>query len=201
MQNLGSLDLKDASKLAAGNWRMSPCFVWRRADDLNDSDNWAIIYTHHRDSGLLDQSNAAVIHKALEPFTCGDDPDVLFERHTHWTMNWLDGFSIRVFDTAGRSTEAFAVYHRLAEQLEQYPVLDESHYSLLETEATFENLDLAAWRLKRHYALPCDWQSTVYEWLSQHRDTALENVDDHDGWPSEDELQVAFNALGYQLAL
>ena len=61
--------------------------------DLDDPDNWAIIYTHNRDSGLLDQSNADAIAEAMEPFTDGDDPDVVMESHDHWAVGHVDGFS------------------------------------------------------------------------------------------------------------
>ena len=67
MTRLGELDLKDAAKDAAGNWQDFKCFVWYRDRDLKKPEDWAVIYTHNRDSGLLDQSNAAVIAKAAPP--------------------------------------------------------------------------------------------------------------------------------------
>ena len=63
---LGTLDLDEAAKKAAGNWQHFDSFIWFRDRDLEDSENWSVIYTHHRDSTLLDQSNAAVIAEALE---------------------------------------------------------------------------------------------------------------------------------------
>ena len=95
--SFGELTVEEAAKEAAGNWRNFECFVWHRQSEIADPDNWAIMYTHHRDSGLLDQSNASVIEKTLEPFTIGDDPDVVFERHFHWAVGHIDGFSIRVY--------------------------------------------------------------------------------------------------------
>jgi len=65
---LATLDLEEAARKAAGNWQQFKCFVWFRAKELQDADQWAVIYTHNRDSGLLDQSNAAFIAKALQPF-------------------------------------------------------------------------------------------------------------------------------------
>src|SRR5258708_1182712 len=135
---------------------------------------WAIIYTHNRDSGLLDQSNAQVIAEALEPFTEGDDPDVVFESHTHWAAGYVDGFSIRVI-RGGQITEAFKVYHELAERMADYPILDEAAYSNREYEATLENIPLAAWRLKNQYEFPEGWEGEVYSWLANYRCTALDN--------------------------
>jgi len=103
---LGEMTLENAAQQAAGNWQKFQCFVWDRARDLDDSDQWAIVYTHHRDSGLLDQSNAAVILKAIKPFTEGDEPDVVFESHSHWAVGHVDGMSIRVYRD-GQITEAF----------------------------------------------------------------------------------------------
>lgn len=199
MTQLGELDLEDAARQAAGNWQKFDCFAWFRRSELKRPVNWAVIYTHHRDSGLLDQSNAAVINNALLPFSKGDDSDVVFESHTHWAVGHVDGFSIRVFKR-GRITKAFRTYHDLAVQMADYPVLDEGDYSERELNATFENVGEAAWRLKREFALPEDWQSEVHSWLSDHRDHALENRDDQGGWPGEDDLEAAFEALGYKRA-
>lgn len=194
MTQLGEMTLEDAAKEAAGNWQKFRCFVWWREREMKDAHEWAIIYTHNRDSGLLDQSNAAVIAKALAPFA---DKDVVFESHSHWAVGHVDGFSLRVF-RRGKITKAFRVYHELAEQMEAYPILDEADYSNREYEATFENIPLAAWRIKNRFKLPQDWESEVYSWLSDNRCSALENTDDQGGWPDEDDLEAAFVALGYE---
>ncbi len=199
MTKLGELDLEAAAKEAAGNWRDFNCFVWFRNKELEDADDWAVIYTHHRDSGLLDQSNASVIAKALEPFTEDDDPDVVFESHSHWAVGHIDGVSVRVFKN-GQVTEAFRTYHELAKRMAVYPILDECDYSERELEATLENILLAAWRVKDEFTLPEDWVIEVYDWLSQHRDHSVESVDDQGGWPDEYDLEAAFAGLGYQRA-
>ena len=199
MPRLGELELTDAAREAAGNWQDFDCFAWFRQRELKRPDDWAIFYTHNRDSGLLDQSNAAVIAKAMQPFAEGNDPDVVFESHHHWAVGHVDGFSLRVFKR-GRITKAFKVYHELAQQMADYPILDETDYSEREYQASYENIDLAAWNLKREFDLPSDWQSSVFEWLWQNRETALENTDDQGGWPDDDDLEAAFAALGFQRA-
>lgn len=196
---VGSLEVAEAASEMAGNWRKFQSFVWWRATDLADAGAWAILYTHNRDSGLLDQSNAAVISKKLEPFTDGDDPDVVSERHDHWAVGWVEGFSIRVFRD-GEITAAFRAYHELVERLEDYPVLDESEYSNREHDATLQNIELASWRLRRIFNLPHDWASEVFSWFWENNQSAVENVDDQGGWPDEDDLEQAFCALGYSRA-
>ena len=193
---LGEMELTAAATAAAGNWKHFECFAWHRGHDLKDADNWAIIYTHNRDSTLLDQSNATAIEEALEPFTEGDNPDVVPEHHDHWACGWIDGYSIRVY-RRGRITKAFRAYHELAARLADYPVLNEEDYSRREYEATMENLPDAAWRLKNEYELPDGWEEAVYSWLSDHDCAAIESHDDQGGYPSEDQLWAAFEALGY----
>lgn len=194
---LGTLDIDEAAQKAAGNWQRFNSFVWFRDRELDDADRWAIVYTHNRDSGLLDQSNASVIAKAMKPFAQTNDPDVVFESHSHWACGWISGFSIRVFDANGEITEAFRTYHELAQAMDDYAYLDEEDHSRREYEATLENIADAAWRLKRQFDLPEGWESDVYSWLSDHRPGEVENRDDQGGYPSEDALKAAFTALGY----
>jgi hypothetical protein len=193
---LGTLELDEAAKKAAGNWQNFRSFVWWRDRELADAEKWAIFYTSNRDSGLLDQSNAAYIAKALKPFIEGDDPDVVMESHHHWAVGHIDGFSVRVFKD-GEITEAFAKYHELAEAMDQYPILDESDYSERETTATVENIADAAWRLKNEFDLPEGWEYEVYSWLGEHRSGEVENVDDQGGYPSEEAMREAFAALAF----
>ena len=105
--------------------------------------------------------------------------------------------SIRVF-RRGRTTKAFRAYHKLAQRLAEYPVLDEADYSSREYKATLENLPDAAWRLKNEYDLPEGWPEAVYRWLSDHDSSAVESRDDQGGYPTEDQLRAAFDALGYE---
>jgi hypothetical protein len=191
------LTLEEAAKQAEGNWRNFDCFVWHRRSELDEPDNWAIVYTHHRDSGLLDQSNASVIERALEPFTIGDDSDMVFESHSHWAVGHVDGFSIRVFRD-GEITDAFKTYHELRERMADYPILDEEDYGRREYEATLENIGDTVWRLTNEYDLPHGWEGDVYGWLSDHNCRAIENRHDQGGCPSEEELREAFEALGYR---
>ena len=127
----------------------------------------------------------------------GDDPDVVMESHSHWAVGHVDGFCIRVFRD-GEITDAFQTYHDLAERLADYPILDESDYGEREYVATVENIADAAWRLKGEYDLPEGWEGDVYSWLSDHRQRAVENRDDQGGYPEEDDLRAAFEALGYE---
>ena len=91
MNSLSDLDLQEAAREGTGNWQQFESFCWHRASELDTPEDWSIVYTHHRDSGLLDQSNAAAIEEAMEPFMEADDPDVVAESHNHWAVAWIDG--------------------------------------------------------------------------------------------------------------
>ena len=195
---LGELDLEEAAKEAAGNWARWDSFAWFRDSELERPEDWFIYYGHHRESGLLDQSNSTQISKALKPFIDADAPNVIEEDHSHWAVGWIKGWSVRVYRN-GQITEAFKVLHGLLERLSNYSILCEHHYSEMELEATWENIPLAAAGIKDDYEdLPDDWADQVYQWLSDNRCNALENVSDQGGWPDESDLQAAFDALGYQ---
>jgi hypothetical protein len=196
MSSIGTMDLEEAAKVAAGNWMRFESFVWWRRREMDDAADFAILYTHNRDSGLLDQSNADAIAKTLEPFTDGDDPDVNFESHNHWACGWIQGHAIRVFRD-GEITESFRFYHELAERMDNYPVLDEEDYSRREYEVTLENIADAARSLRHDYDLPDGWDSEVFSWFWDNNQRAVENRDDQGGYPSEDDLEEAFDALGY----
>lgn len=192
--HIGDLTIEEATQQAAGNWRTFECFVWWREDELDRPDNWMIHYSHHRDSGILDQSNAAQISEALAPFTEGDNPDVVEESHSHWAVGHIDGFSMRVFKK-GKITEAFRTFHKLMESLAAYPILDEQDFSNREYEATVENIVDAAWRIRDDYDLPDDWQYEVYGRLSDHECSEVEYCGDQGGYPSEKALRRAMDTL------
>src|SRR5438105_3663383 len=96
-QQIDWSDVKSTAKEMAGNWQEFESFAWSRGVDLEDAGHWLIYYTSHRDSGLLAQSNEHEINHRLQLFSEGDDPDVVFESHSHWAVGYLDGFSVRVF--------------------------------------------------------------------------------------------------------
>lgn len=104
-------------------------FAWSGAP--SDAHNWCIVYTNNRDSNALDRSNAHVIDKTLAAF---DEDTVIHQHHGHWACGWIDGYAIQVYTLEGNVTPAFEAYATLARCLEDYPILDESHFSTLEYE-------------------------------------------------------------------
>ena len=140
-QEIDWTDVEAAGKALAGAWRDIPCFCWHRGYELEDADRWMLWYSSSRDAGLLEQSNEKVFNERLRPFSEGDDPDLVFERHSHWAVGYLDGFSIRVYRPDGSITPAFKEFCRIKEALEDYPILDErADYSEREYLETLDEL-------------------------------------------------------------
>ena len=193
--SIGEMTLEEAAREARGNWCEFDSFGWY--DRPEDCEEWAIVYTHNRDSGLLELSNAEAIAEALAPFTEGDDADLRAEHHGHWAVGWVDGYAIRVYRN-GAITEAFKTYHGLAARMADYPLLNEEDYSQKETDATIENLKNEGYD-SDCFAPPEDWAGEVYSWLWDHNQSAVENRDDSGGYASKEEIAQALDALGYRI--
>lgn len=185
-----SLELPEP-KDAAGNWQSFDSFAWM--DQPEDAENWFIFYTNNRDSGFLEQSNAAVIAEELKPFI--EAGDVNEERHRHWAVGWVDGYSVRVFDEKGNVTPAFQKLQEIAEKLDNYPVLDEEDYSKRQYDATLENIQSVGRKMVKKDA-PADWPSQVFSWFWDNLQGAVEDDgQDQGGYPSDDEMKQALTAL------
>lgn len=188
-------DVEGAATALAGNWKKFECFCWHRRHGLDDADNWLVWYSSNRDSGLLDKSNEAAMANRLQKYNDGDDPDIVFERHDHFAVGYVDGFSIRVFHADGQITEAFSAFCELQTQLADYPILDEGDYGERELDATLQNYRSEVGSLRSE--LPEGWEIEVYRHFDatgKHRCT--ENRDDQGGWASRDTLIEALEALG-----
>ena len=187
-------EVEGAAKALAGNWRDFDCFAWSRGYEIQDADQWMIWYTSSRDAGLLEQSNEQAINDRLRPFSEGDDPDVVFERHSHFAVGYLDGFSMRVVGGNGTVTPAFEEFCRIKEALEDYPILNEQDYSEREYLETLDNYSSEMWSERN---LPEGWEAEVYSWFTDHGlDEFIENRDDRGGWAPREKIVEALQALG-----
>lgn len=184
-------DLTEIAAAKAAQTREMP--HWE-PDDGSDPLNWGTFLGHHRDSRLLEESNWEVItNDMLNRFP----DDVELVTFGHWGVGWIEEMFVRMRDEQGRFTPAFKAAVKWEEALEAYPVADETDYSEREHEATIENIHSIAYSMVSD-AAPEGWESEVYSWLSENGyDNELENVDDQGGYPSEDAVRAALEALGY----
>ena len=183
--------IEDMAKEAAGNWRKFESFAWH--DKPKHPDLWCIVYTHNRDSGLVDQSNASVIAKALAPY---EGRTVRTESHSHWAVGHVDGFAIKVYTNKGQITKAFKVWAELQLALQNYPLLDESDHSHREYTAAVSAIVLEGERYTKE-GKPEDWAEQVYSWLSDNDSLELESRDDQGPYPSRESVKAALDALGF----
>jgi hypothetical protein len=194
-QEIDWRDVEGAGRALAGAWQDIPCFCWHRGYNLEDADQWCIWYTSHRDSGLLDQSNEKVFNERLEPFSEDNDPDVVFERHSHFAVGHIDGFTLRVSKPDGTITPVFEEFCRIKKALEDYPILNEQDYTEMKYQATLENYRSEMWSLRKE--LPEGWEAEVYSWFCDNGlDRFTENKDDQGGWAPNEKILEALKALG-----
>jgi hypothetical protein len=192
-------DVEGAAHELLGNWQHFDCFSWHRGYDLPDADNWMLWYTSSRDAGLLEQSNEKAINERLQPYSEGDNPDLLFETHSHWACGYLNGVSIRVIRADGSISPAFTTFCKIKEELDGYPVLDETDYGEREYAATLENYRNEMWRCKN---LPEGWEEMVYRHFSDNgHDQFVENRDDQGGYAPEQSIIEALKDLGLMRTL
>jgi hypothetical protein len=192
MSQTATTTLDKAARNAVGNWRRFGSFCWFARPE--DADDFAIFYTHNRDSGLLDLSNFQVIAKEMEPFI--ERGGVRSESHSHWACGWIAGFAIRVYHD-GQVTPAFAKWHELQERIDDYPILDETDYSNQEYAAAVENIANAGYKIPGEYDVPDNWAGQVYGWLLDNG-YHCDNTDDQGYWPSDEELAAAIDGLEFE---
>jgi hypothetical protein len=170
----------------AGNWHEFESFCW--FDRPDDADEFCVYHLNHRDSGLLDQSNADATRKALEPF----DDDVRLETFNHWAVGWIDAVAVRV------ETRAYRTLCEIIDRLSEYPILDETDYSEREHEATLGNIEDSFYQVSGEVdkdKLPEDWACSVCSWFWDNDQNAVENVDDQGGYPDRDQLLACISSL------
>jgi hypothetical protein len=175
-----------------GNWQRRQCFVWfERPDDAEEFGLWIL---SHRDSGLVDRSNGAIIRKRLAKFEVSGD--VIFFGCSHWAVGHTDEMAVRVYQPG--TTQTTAAFDELAEiedATEAYPILDESDYSDREYESALEGIDcMMLGDVPKD--VPDDWKEQVYGWLSNNEPNELENTDDRGAFPDSAAIKRALLDLG-----
>lgn len=101
------------------------CYYGERGD-------WLIVYTHHRDSSILEERNWAAMLAELG----GEGGTTAVERSGHWAVGWVEYLVLHP-----RATKKLRRAVELTEALEDYPVLDEEDLSECEYEAYSEGWD------------------------------------------------------------
>lgn len=189
------------AKELAGNWLAADSnFAWWGRPD-NVDHNWGIYFLRHRDSDLLTLSNYEQI---LEIMVAYIDRGTAFPFNVRClAYGWRDNLAIRVYTSKGKLTRGFMhFYDEVYARLEDYPVLDDGHWSELEQNAAYDNVlqalkydindqvdnvDLLLLDDQLHY--------TVFHQIDGDSGYA-DNRDGQGFYPNEDELITALLELG-----
>jgi hypothetical protein len=118
---------------------------WERPKDYFGA-SWADYYSagvgQSRDSDCLEQSNFAVILRALG----GESETVMVVRESHWAVGWVEWIAIAESDAA-----ALGIADAQCGRLECYPVLDEDDFCRREYEAQYETWENAGLQGRMEY--------------------------------------------------
>lgn len=148
----------------------------------------------HRDSTLIDRSNARALKDTLEFEHSEWSEDWAIESMSHWAVGWVEHLCFRAVNEDGTPTEIFEFVLDWLEDLRGYPLADEDLYSEMEMAETIENIEwIGGGYLIEDY--PEDWALTVYDWFWDNNQQAIENRDDQGGWPSDREMKEALREL------
>lgn len=150
---------------------------------------WGVFYTGNRDSNSepLIASNAHSIKEMLEPFTKGEDPDVVERRDGHWGFGYFDGYAVRVRrEEGGDFTEAFLKLTEIGLALSEYPVLDDDDYSERENDLALETIRDLIWPVIVNCDPEPDYDADelsdqINRWLWDNTDCA-----NHPEWSQKD---------------
>ena len=149
----------------AANWEKFESFTGLSHGEATDEalanpGEWTLYHLDHRDSDLLSQSNAEVLRERLNALKNGD---VHYTRLGHWACGYVHAAMVRVLRD-GKPTFHAEVLYQAERDLEDYPVLDDEHFSNLEEESYTADL-----REKLRYEFkvddPDDAIEKVREWL------------------------------------
>ena len=159
---------------------------------LPERREWLVVPVgRNRDSTILDLSNWQAVEKTLADKAKPEEETDCWEIHRfgHWACGWFEIFIIKPDSPAYRAAED------IARALENYPVLNEEDYGEREYTATMENIAdaLRSFDIENE---PEDLAGTLYSWFSDNDQGAVENRDDPGGYPSNQEIENALDALG-----
>lgn len=173
-----------------------PCSFMYTGDNEEMFKMWSMGPTiQHRDSPILDKSNAASMVKTLEADPTLAD-DWYISESSHWAVGWVEQLSFKVVDTDEKPSRVARIIKGMMDALEEYPVLDESSFSEMEHEATLENIKNHTSSMLKD-GVPDDWDSQMFSWFWDNDQEAVEPSDGGGGYPSDEQFEKAARALGF----
>jgi len=107
---------------------------WSRTENyIGESYNdYYVLLSHHRDSGLVEESNFQSALKALN----GESDTVKIVRSSHWAVGWIEMILIHKSDV-----KSVDKGNEIEKALESYPILDDDAFGELVSEKEKEMYD------------------------------------------------------------
>jgi hypothetical protein len=120
--------------------------LWKRPDNYGGADwpNHYVFLGQHRDSDSVGRSNFISGLKAIG----GETDTVLVVREGHWAVGWVEWIAIHKSDA-----KALKTANEIADALEDYPVVNETHLSELDWEEACDYWERMSVRERAEY---CD---------------------------------------------
>ena len=162
-----------------------PSYWFAPSDKPEDWERWGSTYSKNRDSDILAISNYETISDdMLERFP--DEVTVISS--SHWLVGWIDELYIKHYDDNG-PTAAHESIMAWKDELENYCVADDEDFSQREYDSTIENIKWIGSVDERQ-------AGEIFTWLwNNGYDSELECCDGTGGYPSEESLDKAKDAL------
>lgn len=140
--------------VGASSWDDASNYIGDRID------GW-FVYSKHRDSDHLVQSNYDVILKALQVVAGEDHSECVREdRVGHWAVGWIEQINV----TARAPEAVIRKAEELLERLRDYPALDEDDWSTREYEAAASFWESCSPRERVRMAME---ERKRYHWLQK----------------------------------
>ena len=120
--------------------------LWKRPDNYGGADwpNHYVFLGQHRDSDSVGRSNFNYGHKTIG----GETDTVIVVREGHWAVGWVEWIAIHKSDA-----KALKTANEIADALEDYPVVNETHLSELDWEEACDYRERMSVRERAEY---CD---------------------------------------------
>lgn len=88
--------------------------------------DWLVALSQHRDSDDVDRSNWETVTEHFSQMGFPENEDWAIERFSNWAAGWTEHLLVRP------GTPAAAEAQLIRERLDNYPVFDDEHLSMLE---------------------------------------------------------------------
>ena len=165
---------------------------WRKANNYigEDYSDYYVVLFQYRDSGTLERSNFS---NALEELGGENSPNVIIARSSHWAVGWVEHLLIHKEDKK-HIEEA----EKIIALLEDYPVLNEGHFSELEWEVLVSNIK-EVMKLALEKECSDSLAKNIATWL--HDNDYEDDIVDYDGhgaWPSYRSIEAALQSIGVE---